>query len=327
MPTRYWIAAVLPVASCFVPAAAVELGVSAGISDTAASGSYSWQMEYRQRLAEDYGLSFQYLNEGHLPGHHRDGGALEAWADAPPWRNRFRFSFGAGPYLYCDTRAAESSAGFRDNHGVGAVVTASLTWYWQTNWFTRASLSQIRAPGDIDTTMLVIGLGYREDASFEPEGASEPPPDRAAPGMRNELGALFGQTVVNSYSSPKSQSFGLEYRRGLGQHLELSGTWLDEGDTEDRRRHSGLMSELWLAHSFLQGIASVGIGAGPYVALGGYRVDGDGKGARVAGMGSITTSWHLHGPLVARLEWHRALTHDNQDRDIVTAGLAWSWGE
>ena len=44
-------------------------------------------------------------------------------------------------------------------------------------------------------------------------------------------------------------------------------------------------------------------------------------------MGSITTSWHLHGPLVARLEWHRAFTHDNQDRDIVSAGLAWSWGE
>ncbi|MHB8814099.1 MAG: hypothetical protein ACYDAE_12610 [Steroidobacteraceae bacterium] len=129
MPKRYWIAAVLPAASCFVPAGAVELGVSAGISDAAASGSYSWQMEYRQRLAEDYGLSFQYPNEGHLPGHHRDGGALEAWADAR--RSR---------------------------------------------------------------------------------------PEQTVPVMRNELGALFGQTVLNSCSSPKSPSFGLEYRRGLTQH-------------------------------------------------------------------------------------------------------------
>ncbi len=327
MPTKYWIAAALPLVSCFLPAGAAEVGIAAGLSDGAASGSYAWQLEYRQRFAANSGLSFQYVNEGHLEGHHRDGAALELWADAPPWNDRYHLSFGVGPYLYCDTRAADSPLGFSDDHGLGAIVTASLTWDWQSRWFTRLSLSQIRAPGDINTTMLVIGVGYREHASFEPDGpAGAAPEGQAVPATRNELGAFIGQTVVNSFHSPKSESYGLEYRRELGQHSELSGAWLSEGDAAGGRRHSGLMSELWLVQPLLHGVASVGIGAGPYLALRSYRAEDRNSGSRMVGVGSMTVSWRLHGPLMARAEWHRGFTHDDQDRDVVTLGVSWVWG-
>jgi len=42
--------------------------------------SYSWQLEYRQPLGEHLAVSLSYLNEGHVPAHHRDGNALQLWA-------------------------------------------------------------------------------------------------------------------------------------------------------------------------------------------------------------------------------------------------------
>jgi hypothetical protein len=39
----------------------------------------------------------------------------------------------------------------------------------------------------------------------------------------------------------------------------------------------------------------------------------------------MTASWRLSRSLPLRLAWHRGITGDDQDRDIVTAGVAWRY--
>jgi hypothetical protein len=80
-------------------ARAEELAVFKGATDTDdhTSASYSWQLEYRQPLRPHLDLSLAYLNEGHLPGHHRDGGTLQFWlTSSPKWRH-VDLALGVGP--------------------------------------------------------------------------------------------------------------------------------------------------------------------------------------------------------------------------------------
>ncbi|MGH7997596.1 MAG: hypothetical protein ACREFX_14710, partial [Opitutaceae bacterium] len=62
--------------------------------------SYSWMIDYRQGIAGDIDASLTWINEGHFEAdsapHHRDGLALEAWADLPTWWRNVGFSWGAG---------------------------------------------------------------------------------------------------------------------------------------------------------------------------------------------------------------------------------------
>lgn len=79
------------------PATAEELSLLTGVTDTDdhTSGTYAWGLEYRQGLLAHLDASFGYLNEGHLPNHHRDGGMLQLWATIGAWRDRLTFAVGA----------------------------------------------------------------------------------------------------------------------------------------------------------------------------------------------------------------------------------------
>jgi hypothetical protein len=37
----------------------------------------------------------------------------------------------------------------------------------------------------------------------------------------------------------------------------------------------------------------------------------------------MTVSWRMSRSLALRINWHRGFTGDDQDRDVVTAGLGW----
>jgi hypothetical protein len=67
----------------------------------------------------------------------------------------------------------------------------------------------------------------------------------------------------------------------------------------------------------------VGLGVGPYVALSTYHTDDGRVAASVVGLASMTVSWRMSRSLTLRVNWHRGFTGDDQDRDIVTAGLGW----
>jgi hypothetical protein len=44
-----------------------------------AGRSASWQLEYNEGMGEHFAYSISYLNEGHLPAHHRDGHTVQLW--------------------------------------------------------------------------------------------------------------------------------------------------------------------------------------------------------------------------------------------------------
>lgn len=314
------VANALALLACARGARAEELAVFAGATDTDdhTSATYSWQIEYRQQLLSHFDLSLAYLNEGHLLGHHRDGASVQFWAVSSSWHG-FDMALGLGPYFYFDTQTADSAPGFHDYHSVGELLTASLSYHWDSSWVARLNLSEVHAPGNVNTRMLVLGVGHSLNPLLDKLGDSFA---RGTPAS-NELGLFVGQTIVNSDISQRSRAFGIEYRRGLSENLELSAEWLNEAD--GRASHNGLVGEVWLVDPIFYHRATVGIGAGPYVALQ-KRESADGEtGAPIEGMVSLSVSWRFTRSLLLRAVWDRGVTSDDQDRDVLTLGLSFRW--
>jgi hypothetical protein len=301
---------------------AEELAAFWGATDTDdhTSVSYSWQLEYRQSLRSYLDFSLAYLNEGHVPGHHRDGASAQIWAVTPRFGGHFDLALGAGPYFYFDTQTADATPGFRDYHGVGAIVTGSLSYYFASRWFVRVNLSEVHTPGDEDTRTLLLGVGTALHPLLQRFGAI----GLSAP-AGSELGVFAGQTVDNSASSPRSRAFGVEYRFGLTRNIDLSARWLNESDGA-AGSHNGLSGEVWLVDPVFARRGTLGLGAGPYFALERREMSDGQNAARLEGMVSLSASWRFAHHLVARFTWDRGFTNQSEDRDILTTGLSWQFG-
>jgi hypothetical protein len=319
-------AAALLFAAAAWPAASLaeELSLLGGLTDTDdhTSASYAWGLEYRERLAEHLDVSFGYLNEGHLLDHHRDGAMLQVWADTGAWHDRLGLSFGAGPYVYFDTQARTTGLGYVNQHGIAAALTARVSYALTSRWFTLLELNQVVAtsPG---TRTVMLGAGVHLDsfiAGLDPPQRGDPP--TAVSDGANELGVFGGETTFNNIGAEKSTDYGLEYRYQALPHVEFSSSVIEEGNGA-ATRHASATAEAWLVQEFLARQLEVGLGAGPYVALSGYRTFDGRSGANVVGLASMTLSWRFSRAFAVRLNWHRGFTTDDQDRDIVTAGLGW----
>jgi hypothetical protein len=315
---------VLSAAAVASGARAQEATVLLGRANAEGQDTYAYQLEYRAPLVRYLDASFSYVNEGHLFDHQRDGGAVQLWAVTPRWRDRLDFALGVGPYFYFDTQSLirpYPEPWYRNYHSIAEIYTGSLTYSPTEHWFIRLNLSEVHAPGDVDTHLVLLGAGYRPGASGGPSEAE------ISPGI-NQLEVFGGQTSENnyytSYHNETTLTYGIEYRRAMTRHLELSAAWLSENDGVSGRRN-GALAEIWLAQR-LSGRFSVGIGAGPYYTLKRYRGDDGLRAARLTGVLSMTAGWQLTRSLLVRFSWHRGLTHDDQDRDILTLGLAWGWG-
>src|SRR6185503_3683394 len=83
-----------------------------------------WALSYTHDLARHLSASFSYLNEGHVPGHHRDGFVPQLWLGSGELlARRFSLAAGIGPYHYFDTVPASSAAGYEDRRGWGVVYS------------------------------------------------------------------------------------------------------------------------------------------------------------------------------------------------------------
>ncbi|MGA8181521.1 MAG: hypothetical protein WB792_15780 [Desulfobacterales bacterium] len=302
------------------PSDAAELHLLGGIiRDTSMSDfSYTYSVEYKQELGEYTAASLSYLNEGHLPDHHRDGIALQMWGHTKPMRRHFVLAAGLGPYYYYDTDLAGRGASFRDDHGLGAMFSIAGLWYTKSPWVIQLRTNFIKT-NNIDTYSAMLGVGYRLD--YQQKHVSSSGVQHAPEKTRNnEIAVLIGQTIVNSRSSPKSTAQSIEYRRRITSYLEWTVALLNEGDNRLIRRN-GLISQAWLVRDFFDEHLSLGAGFGPYVLIDRYRSpDNNESEETLAGIVTLSASYRFTPTWLIRLSWNRIATTYNRDTDVFLIG-------
>lgn len=313
------------VACLALPACAQELTFLGGATRSTRThlSTYAWMLEYKQGLSEHEALSFAYVNEGHLPYHHRDGNAAQYWWRANFFERRLSLGFGLGPYYFYDTtRPPGGGPGYIDQHGWGGLASLSAAWFLKHGLVLEARINSITTFSSFNTLSAVVGLGYQLAPASRPGPLARPPhqPDWTT---RQEVVLYLGQTIVNSFHSEQATSQMLEYRRGIGRYVDASVAWLNEGDTRLVRRN-GLVGELWAVRSFLGDHLALGVGGGTYVAVDQRRKPRPGENGQGAINGIVTFRVaYRNGRWEVPLRWDRIVTGYNRDTDVFTAGLGY----
>jgi len=314
---------------------AQELSLLGGTTTEAGikNSSYTWQIDYRQDFYEYFASSISYINEGHVPNHHRDGTAWEAWGNLPFLNDRIAISLGAGAYYFYDTEAMAGNSSM-NVHGTAPIFSLALTGYLSDRWFYRATINRISPSTDIQTTTAAVGVGYWFGLNRRPLG-QQPGRDGATDGeyvTEPQFAVFGGQSVVNTFLSQKALAGAVEYRQGILPHLDGTASFIYEGDPKITRR-SGVAFQLWPVNTFLDKNTSVGIGVGPYIFIdrnhpvsSGRTVDvGLKNPAAVAPLVSLTIARQLSDHWIARVIWDRVTSNYNRDSDIFLVGFGYRW--
>jgi len=294
------------------------------MQNTVTSGhSSSWQLEYLEGLGEHFAYSISYLNEGHVPGHHRDGHMAQLWARTNLLDRRLSLAAGIGPFRYFDTTAATAGASYENDHGWGGTMSLAATWYTDTRWLFQLRTNFIETDSSFDTFSALIGIGYQLEAPPVPGPLASSSPQRQLT-TENELTAFLGQTIVNSFISEHSYAAGIEYRRGLWRYVDWTVGWLFEGDNRLKRRN-GLTTQLWATRAVLDDRVTLGIGAGPYVNVDRYHdpLREEERTNSVSGIVTLTGSYRLMQRWLVRASWNRIVTSYNRDTDVILAGIGY----
>jgi hypothetical protein len=296
-----------------VNARAQEVSALGGVrqnSETHAD-TYMWQLEYMQGLGDHFAWSFSYLNEGHVPNHHRDGPASQVWAHTEVLQQRLSLAAGIGVYRYFDTTAPPDEP-YADDHGWGAIYSLAATWHIQGPWLIQLRGNWVHTEHDVDNLSVLLGIGYQLDASPAVKEQTEE-------STNNEITLFLGETTASDFNSDKSIASGLEYRRKLASFLEWTVSALYEGDDGVQDRF-GLMTQLWAVRSFLNERLTLGIGGGPYFVVDRYHPGDDETVVAIFGM---TASYRFSPHWTVRISWNRVVTNYDSDADIILAGIGY----
>jgi hypothetical protein len=317
---------------CVITALAATMCVSAAASELvfyggalralpAAETTYSLALEYRRALAPNLSASLTWLNEGHLPGHHRDGQAAQLWWQTTLLGNRPVFALGLGPYLFFDTINASGKDGYANDHGWSLLASASATWYFNRRWFASLRVNRVQAGGSFNSNAVLAGLGYRFEPGsdyFSGNLLSIPAPGDARLG----LDVMLGQGIVNNFESETALAKAVGLRVRVANHLAGSVTYLDEGDVK-REKRTGVAAQIWLEDDDVSARLSVGAGVGPYFALDRKKNADGGRTAAVSGLISVTAAYVIAPGWVGRAVWNRVVTQDSSDSDIIVIALGY----
>jgi hypothetical protein len=307
---------------------AQELTVLYGTARTGglAHSSFSYEVDYRQDFYRNLAASASYINEGHLPGHHRDGTAFEAWGKLPTPHEHFSVSLGIGAYYFYDTEE-RPDGGSANTHGAAPIFSVAGTGYLGNRWFYRAMIHHIQPAGRMTVNTAVLGVGYWFGREEKPTqgGLGDTPSERAYT-SGDEVTVFAGQSVVNTFFSAKARAYAAEYRHGLDRHIDLTTSLIYEGNPQIVRR-SGLTLQGWAVNAFFDDQVTLGIGFGPYVYIDSKNppAPATGTAARVAGMGSLSLAERLSEHWMARLMFNRVTSSYNLDADIFLLGLGYRW--
>jgi hypothetical protein len=304
-------------------ARAQEVSALAGVSraNGPSETSYSWGFTYLQALDDHNALAYSWLNEGHFPGHHRDGFALQYWRRAWLFDHKLALGAGLGGYFYFDTTASDEGRGYSDDHGTALIYSVSATYFANPRWFYQLVVNRTWSHRSINTTTALLGIGYRLDAL--PASHTSFDGTQPGPGSGDELTVFYGRTEVNSLRSPGSWARSVEYRHGFGPYIDATVSWIDEGKTVLTRRN-GVAVQGWLGHSFYGDTLRLAVGAGPYVAVDTYLQGGSSHtGDKVSVLVTMSARYQLTRHWLVRASWNRVLTGYDKDSDIYLAGIGY----
>lgn len=325
---RTWkLSAFLLVCAC-LSLKAQELTFLGGAMNTSdfEHSSYSWQVDYRQDFYRNLAASIAYINEGHVPGHHRDGTAVEVWGRWPFAQNRLSIALGVGAYYFYDTQRLPSGE-TANIHGTAPIFSAAAAGYLSNRWLYRFMLNHISPAHEMKVNTAVLGVGYWFGRDEKPiPGKLGDAPDEKGYVTENELTLFGGQSVVNTFFSAKARAYALEYRRGILSHVDWTASLIYEGNPEIVRR-SGIATQVWAVNTFFNDRVTVGIGIGPYIYLDRKNPAQAGhiNPAAIAPLGSLTISERLSEHWNARLIVDRVTSSYNRDADIFLLGLGYRW--
>jgi len=300
---------------------AQELSILTGPLKSSSDSTYSWDASYREGLGRYAAWSFSWINEGHIPDHHRDGQALQFWGRLPLWAGRLELSAGAGPYRYFDTSQAQAGGDYSNTHGWGAVLTLRAAYYFDNRWIAEMKLNRVQAFGGPDTTALLFGIGYQLDAS-EGSGPRARPVPRTTNVTSNEVTVMIGTTILNSPDAESNLAESIEYRRGIWHYVDFTASYLHEGGHVQSRR-DGIATQIWATRAFFHDGLALGVGAGPYLSITQnddlpQNRSGDG---RFSALVSVSASYRFTNRWLARVTWNRMVTRYDRDADIIEAGF------
>lgn len=319
------IGAVLLWLATITPAQAQEFSLLGGGSRASSINTYTWAFSYQEGLGKSMATSFTWLNEGHIPNHHRDGQLIQFWARVPVGSPQFVLQAGLGPYRYFDTTTVEQGGSYSDVHGWGVVYSVRASWYASSRWVSQLQLNRVHVQRGPDSTGVMFGVAYQLDAPDAPG-----PRDWAARSSKkvtnNEVALYLGKTIVNSTSSPDAFGGAIEYRRNLTNNVDWTLGYLHEGSAKIARR-DGVTSQLWLTRAFLDDKVTLGVGAGAYYAISeneNSASPGPGAG-KFSGIVTIAGSYRFSPRWDARIEWNRVVTRYDRDTDVILTGIGYRW--
>jgi hypothetical protein len=298
---------------------AQDLALLAGATrnDHPRDTSYGWGISYAHELSPHLFASFSYQNEGHVPGHHRDGHSVQLWARTSVFSPELSIAAGVGPFHYFDTTVAEEAAdGFSNAHGWGPLYSLAATWRPRsTPWYYELRVNRSETRQDLDTTQLLLGVGYRldQDGSFTRNATTS-----GWKARDNEMVVAAGQTIVNSFESQSAIAKSFDYRYSFTPALRGAIGWLNEGDARLTRR-GGVVAQAWFEPSFFGDRFTLGLGYGAYFAVDRYHS----SRRQVQDLLSTTFSYHFTPGWVGRLTWHRIASDYDRDSDILLVGLGY----
>jgi len=305
------------------PAAPQELTLFGGASTARDldESTYAWKIEYRQGLGEHFEVTYSWLNEGHVTGHHRDGHSLQLWARERLRGGRLSLAVGAGAMRYYDTVDSHPWRPYANEHGFAGLFSADAAYYFGNRWVVRAEAKVAWAPpSSTDTWNVLAGLGYQL-APPEAPGSRPWPARQDEPTTRNEVTMFVGQTVVNGFESAKALAWAVEFRKGFGRFFDASVAYVHEGDSRLVRR-AGFGVQGWLGRAFLDRSLTISLGVGVYVATDEYKpLHAEGGSRTVAGLITPSLSYRFGSRALARFSWNRMASSYHRDTDVFLLGV------
>lgn len=297
--------------------------------------TYSWQLQYLRPIGEGWAGSIGWLNEGHIPDHHRDGLYIQGWRLHRMKGNDLRLGLGMGAYRFFDTTEGGAGPAFQNHHGIKSLFSISAQYPFPgggAEAFVR--VNRTFGPGLPQTQALLVGVSI----PFNPRDPAARRDTPAPMGHRqiqsdpvNELTIFLGRTILNSFESEATELLGataIEYRRRLEGHFGLSIGYFDEGGLDSVRR-DGIAAQIWFSQRSADDRWLIGFGAGPYFSRDfpeeERRNSGSSVTIRTSTRYSMVVGRHIWGHWAGRLQWNRTLTRYHRDTDVLMMGLAYQW--